>query len=160
MYAEGNDGDLGDSTQMLSPIFNSSSSQSLVFYYHMYDNSLFVAVGSLEVVVISMSVQPMTSATMFYANETTGTGWTRGCVDLQPEQTYQLIFRATKNSKENIYDADIAIDDVSLQDVTCQGKLYYCKTQNIRPTLILPSREELLFRPVLNLPSYNINYTF
>ena len=32
--------------------------------------------------------------------------------------------------------------------------------QNIRSTLISPSREKLLLRPVLNFPSYNIDCTF
>ena len=34
----------------------------------------------------------------------------------------------------------------------------YCKTQYIRPNLILPSHEQLRFRPVLNSPSYDIDY--
>ena len=34
----------------------------------------------------------------------------------------------------------------------------YYKTQNIFPTLFSPTHEELLFQPVLNLPSYNIDY--
>lgn len=38
--------------------------------------------------------------------------------------------------------------------------LNYCKTQNIPPTLISPSCEELLFRSIWNSPSYNINNTF
>ena len=40
------------------------------------------------------------------------------------------------------------------------GKAIYCKTQNIRPNLFSPTREELLFRSVLNSPSYKIVYTF
>ena len=41
-----------------------------------------------------------------------------------------------------------------------QVTITYCKTQNIHPTWFSPTREELLFRPVLNSPSYNIDYTF
>ena len=36
----------------------------------------------------------------------------------------------------------------------------YCKTGNIRPALFSATHEELLFRPALNSPSYNIDYTF
>ena len=32
--------------------------------------------------------------------------------------------------------------------------------QNICPTLFSPTHEQLLFRLVLNSPSYNIDYTF
>ena len=37
--------------------------------------------------------------------------------------------------------------------------LAYCKQQNICPTLISPSCEELLFRSVLNSAGYNIEHT-
>ena len=36
----------------------------------------------------------------------------------------------------------------------------YCKTQYIRPNLISHCRGKLRFRPVLNSPSNNIDYTF
>ena len=49
-----------------------------------------------------------------------------------------------------------------LQRARSQAKyrLKFCKTQNICPTLFSPTHEELLFRPVFNSPSYNIDYTF
>ena len=46
-------------------------------------------------------------------------------------------------------------------EYACTSNLMeYCKTQNIRPILFSPSHEELLIRPVLNSPSYDIDYTF
>ena len=42
------------------------------------------------------------------------------------------------------------LQDAQVERKKTQSEVSYCKTRNIRPTLFLPTHEELLFQPVLN----------
>lgn len=53
MYAEGNDGKRGDHSDLISVPFKTLPGQSIQFYYHMYDNTYWVDIGSLQVKTIN-----------------------------------------------------------------------------------------------------------
>lgn len=123
MYAEGNDGSKGDNCTLSSISITPQSSQSVEFFFHIYDNEFWVDIGGLEVVTLKVSSGEETR--LWFHNVSTGNVWTRECVNLPQGHEIKVIFRAFRTTKASMYDADIALDDVTLQNQLCEGNTCY-----------------------------------
>ncbi|OWF53862.1 Atrial natriuretic peptide-converting enzyme [Mizuhopecten yessoensis] len=117
MYAEGSDGSHGDTCSLVSIPFTPTAGQSLSFFYHMFDNEFWVDIGGLE--VLSSRVSTGEETRVWFNNTSTGNVWTNACVDLDAGHEVKVIFRASRTTALDKYDADIAIDNLILQNKTC-----------------------------------------
>lgn len=103
-------------TSLTSPPMKTNVTNSLVFYYHMYGDTI----GSLKVNAVDIMANNSTELLQFSGNK--GAAWIQGCVALPSNVNLKIVFEATKSVSS--YLGDIAVDDISVIDVKCPGKIF------------------------------------
>ncbi|KAK3088797.1 hypothetical protein FSP39_023811 [Pinctada imbricata] len=134
VYAEGSHGQEGEYAYITSVPFTTSVNQSLTFYYHIYDERPDVVTEGLAVVA---KYNDSVSNELWWRNSSTGNVWTYACIDLVPDKNLQIVFVARKQIPSIVgnYDADVAVDDVLLQNQMCAGTVPSTTTPSPVPTI-------------------------
>nr|XP_022332226.1 uncharacterized protein LOC111129944 isoform X3 [Crassostrea virginica]XP_022332231.1 uncharacterized protein LOC111129944 isoform X3 [Crassostrea virginica] len=121
-YVEGNDGKRGDIAVLTTPTVTTGLGQSLSFYYHILTENSFTVIQSEGLSVIAQ-LPGGQSQLMWWRNRTSSNSWEYACVDL-PNNTQlniQFVTRRIGLDNQNIFDADVAIDDIALLLLPCSG---------------------------------------
>jgi hypothetical protein len=108
-------GDEGDSAQLLSPAFFSSSLSTIQFYSYFGGTD----VRSLRVSAIDNNG---VKTSLWYASDEQEDGWLLSCVPINKESSVILEFEVTQGSDS---DSFIAVDNITVSDEGCHCK-YYC----------------------------------
>ena len=108
-------GDEGDSAQLLSPAFFSSSLSTLRFYSYIGGTD----VGSLQISAIDNNG---VKTSLWYTSDEQEDGWLLSCVPINKESSVILEFEVTRGSDS---DSVIAVDNITVSDEGCHCK-YYC----------------------------------
>ena len=112
MYAEATDYDLGDTTEMISPKVNLTSSHCLQFYYHMYGHR--TGMGTLT---LFQYFPPTIKKPLFTIARNQGNRWYSVNLTVPPGE-YHFLFESVRGFS---YRSDIAIDDVKLWSGKCSS---------------------------------------
>ena len=107
-------GDEGDSAQLLSPAFFSSSLSTIQFYSYFGGTD----VRSLRVSAIDNNGVKMS---LWYASDEQEDGWLLSCVPINKESSAILEFEVTRGSSP---DSVIAVDNITVSDDDCHCEYY------------------------------------
>lgn len=120
---EGNDGVRGEIAVLTTPNVTTGVGQSLGFYYHIITENDFTFIQSEGLSVIAQ-LPDGRSQLLWWQNQTSSYEWLYGCVNL-PDNTHLNIQFVTKriglDNQNNVFDADVAVDDIALLLLPCSG---------------------------------------
>lgn len=122
-FVEGNDGVRGEIAVLTTPNVTTGVGQSLGFYYHIITENDFTFIQSEGLSVIAQ-LPDGRSQLLWWQNQTSSYEWLYGCVNL-PDNTHLNIQFVTKriglDNQNNVFDADVAVDDIALLLLPCSG---------------------------------------
>lgn len=127
-YVEGNDGVRDDFAVLTTPNVTTGVGQSLGFYYHIVTENQFTIIRSDGLSVIAQ-LPDGGSQLLWWQNQTSSNEWSYGCVNL-PDNTHLNIQFVTRriglDNQNNVFDADVAVDDIALLLLPCTGgKIFF-----------------------------------
>lgn len=126
-FVEGNDGVRGEIAVLTTPNVTTGVGQSLGFYYHIITENDFTFIQSEGLSVIAQLPDGQ-SQLLWWQNQTSSYEWLYGCVNL-PDNTHLNIQFVTKriglDNQNNVFDADVAVDDIALLLLPCsEGQIF------------------------------------
>lgn len=127
-YVEGNNGVRGEIAVLTTPNVTTGVGQSLGFYYHIVTENEFTFIQSEGLSVIAQ-LPDGRSQLLWWQNQTSSDEWSYGCVNL-PDNTHLNIQFVTRriglDNQNNVFDADVAVDDIALLLLPCAGgKIFF-----------------------------------
>ncbi|XP_052224327.1 uncharacterized protein LOC127839977 [Dreissena polymorpha] len=125
LYAEAGLGSRGDNASVVSPLFNTTSDQSLRFYYHIYsEDPLLAQAGVLLVSIILNTTGENVTSWQSDPLDLNKEQWRLACLDLPRNTSLKVVFTSLRTevgiTGTSVNGVDIAIDDVQLTNYSCQ----------------------------------------
>ena len=104
---------LGDKARLASPVVTSTNLKCLRFWYHMYGTHI-------NALNVNLTYVGGGSSGVWSRSGTRSNQWYQAQVDIMGNSTYKIVFEGVRGTS---FRGDIAIDDITVRDGSCQGQV-------------------------------------